>query len=625
MKRFSSVLLFTLVCMLTFAEPFYVRVNSKDNYATSPTGKVDFQGRTQYAAMCVPLKAGDLLTCYDAENGAEWAITVNDVGDTWGAKGFTIESYGLKCSVAGSYDIYIKLQYEDDCWYIEGPKSDCTAAKPVDPGKPIDPVNPGKPDDGKYTTSAPSQYQGVMLQAFYWDSYTDKGYGRTKWFDFVKDNAPVAKEMGDWFDLIWLPPSAQSTGGTGYLPRNYSNQSSDWGKQSYLTQLIDTLHHHGARVVADMVVNHVAGDNGWCSFAKLDFGEYGTFTPDASWICKTDEVNSDPNAGSCKGKATGAADDGYGDEANYGAGRDWDHNNSKVRDMIKAYGKWLINVIGYDGFRYDYCKGFHNSHINDYNSASKAFFSVMEYWDGNPDVLLSRLNDAGYNTCTFDFGVKYAALNEGIAAGNYGGCKGAGLLGRGKSRYSVTFVDSHDSFQRDNNEFMGAGNSMKNYDGKTMQANAYILCMPGTPCVSWPHWVTWKEDIKKIINARYKTGVHNESSVTDEAGSGYYKATINGTEGELRLLIGPNSGYNSTPSGYTLAAKGTNWGVYYKQTGKRGNKNEERKPIRISVPTNLESVEEAATVAPAAKKFIENGKLLIEVDGVRYDVMGHKL
>ena len=38
----------------------------------------------------------------------------------------------------------------------------------------------------------------------------------------------------------------------------------------------------------------------------------------------------------------------------------------------------------YDGFRYDYCKGFHNSHINDYNSAAKTYFSVMEYWDAMP-------------------------------------------------------------------------------------------------------------------------------------------------------------------------------------------------------------------------------------------------
>ena len=79
-------------------------------------------------------------------------------------------------------------------------------------------------------------------------------------------------------------------------------------------------------------------------------------------------MNSNPAAGDCK--ATGNPDDGYGSEANYEAGRDWDHNNAKVREMCKAYLKWLRNDIKIDGFRYDYCKGFHNSHINDYNTAA---------------------------------------------------------------------------------------------------------------------------------------------------------------------------------------------------------------------------------------------------------------
>ena len=157
-------------------------------------------------------------------------------------------------------------------------------------------------------------------------------------------------------------------------------------------------------------------------------------------------MNFDEKAGSCKGKATGADDDGYGSEANYDSGRDWDHKNPDVQAMFKAYLKWLRNDVKIDGFRYDYCKGFHNSHINDYNSAAQAYFSVMEMWDGDVNVLQNHLKDAGWNTLTFDFATKYKAFNNGVAADNYCGLRGAGLLGAGKARYAVTFLDSHDSY-----------------------------------------------------------------------------------------------------------------------------------------------------------------------------------
>ena len=374
-------------------------------------------------------------------------------------------------------------------------------------------------------------------------------------------------------------------------------------------------------MIADIVINHAVAGQGWCNYNQTyNFGEYGSFKPDGSYICNTDEMNYDSKAGSCKGYATGGADDGYGDEANYPDGRDWDHTNSNVQAMFKAYLKWLHNVIKIDGVRYDYCKGYHNSHINDYNRAAQTYFSVMEYWDGNVNTLQSRLADAGWNTTTFDFATKYTAFNDGIASENYYKLQGAGLPGAGKSRYAVTFVDSHDSFQRDNNELCGEGNSMSLCRDKVLQCNAYMLSMPGVPCVFWPHWVTFKEEIKKMINARYKTGVHSESSVNDEAGNGYYKATIYGKNGEIRLLLGPNSGYNTTPQGYTLAVKGTNYGVYYKTTSARGDKDKERQPI-------VEGVEQPSdsSLKGRGEKFVKDGQLLIRVGEQVFDAMGRKI
>ena len=616
MKKSITIVFAILCAVMVQAQSYGILVNGKMYFAGT---KVDeFEGFQQYLAH-VQVNSGDYCQLYDKDNAAAWAVDVSQ----YAVEGFTRNGDRINVTVSGCYDFYIKLKYEQDELYI-GNGSDCGSGEDISGGG----DDPGPQPQPGYYTSAPEKCPDVLLQAFYWDSYQDPTktgstttvYGRTKWIDHLNGkNNTSAEEIGKWFDLVWLPPMSNSTGGTGYLPIKYSNLNSDWGTEAKLKELINVFRQNGARVVADIVINHIAGSAGWCTFAKLDFGEYGKFEPDASWICNTDEMNYDSGAGACKGKATGAADDGYGSEANYEAGRDWDHTSTNVQNMCKAYLKWLKNDIHVDGFRYDYCKGFHNWHVGDYNKAAEAYFSVMEYWDGDVSALQYHLNDANWNTLTFDFALKYTAFNNGIAADNYGALKGAGLPGAGKARYAVTFLDSHDSFLRDGNEFCGEGNSMTVCKDKIMQCYAYLLSMPGVPLVFYPHWVTFKDAIIPLINARYKTGVHSESSVSDEAGDGYYKATITGTNGQIRLLVGPNSGYNSTPDGFTLAGKGLNYGVYIKTDGTRGDKDTER------VDRTKTAVEDVRADNVKGEKFIENGQLFIRCNDQVFDVMGNRV
>ena len=42
----------------------------------------------------------------------------------------------------------------------------------------------------------PAECEDVMLQAFYWDSYTLNKYGRTKWLDLLKDTAVRHRRSG---------------------------------------------------------------------------------------------------------------------------------------------------------------------------------------------------------------------------------------------------------------------------------------------------------------------------------------------------------------------------------------------------------------------------------------------
>ena len=671
------VILFAVFCcnFALIAAPYGLLINGTTKLEATAVGETDFDGREQFLVSCVALNQGDKVQLHDFGSGASWMCAIDPYGEY---QKFTKNTDHLTCNTAGSYDFYIKLQYQNDMLYI-GPGQNCGNVTPPTPdpnatyyvtgsaelvgadkawsetaismtknadntfthtfselaegviyrmkitngtwaqnwgysavqNAPKGVVGDGDGNvvfelkakgnvvvnfngasitmQGSFTedepikpthgSSVPSKCEDVMLQAFYYDSYRDGApgdvvlsgtttLGNTKWSTLLNQSG----EIGSYFDLVWLPPSGKSEGGTGYHQTQYSNQNSDWGKQKELLEFINRMHAANTKVVADIVINHAGCKSSWCDFYPQNFGEYGTFQPDASWICKTDEVNFNPEAGEWKGKATGTDDGGYNMQDNYASARDWAHADPRVQEMMKAYLKWMKDVIGFDGWRYDYAQGFKGKYIDMYNSAAANYFSVVEFWNGDMNNIKSYLNDVNWNTLAFDFSTKYSAI-QGIADGDYTKCKGAGLLGAGLSKYAVTFVDSHDTYfgckgGRDNNdEIAGCGKSMEDYNkDRVLGANAFILSMPGVPCVFYSHWAKYKDAIGKMVLARKAAGVHSESKVSDEAGNGYYKATITGHHGSVRLLLGPNSGYNTTPQGYTLAYKGGNFAMYYTST-----------------------------------------------------------
>ena len=408
-----------------------------------------------------------------------------------------------------------------------------------------DPVTPGD-----YEKAVPDSCEDIMLQAFYWDSSNDHGYGISKWSTL----SGKTSEINPYFDLVWLPPSCKTKDNMGYIPAQYSNQNSNiWGNEYELKALINAFHHSGTRVIADIVINH-SGDVNTVQFMDQDFGEYGHFYPQTSWITQNDE----------HGQSGSHPDDGQ-HEANYGSARDWDHQNTEVQNMCKAYLKFLKNKVGYDGFRYDYAGGFHVSHLNDYNAASGPYFSVMEYWVESASEIKTRVNEASQNTLAFDFPCRAAAFKNGIAKNDYSKCVNAGLRGQGISKYAVTFVDNHDTFQRTNTESdikNSTDGASANDRALMLQCNAYILSMPGVPCVFWPHWVKYQSEIQKMIIARKSAGIHSESTVTEQSGSGWYEATVTGKRGNVILYLG-SSATKAAPEGYTLALKDSKVAMYY--------------------------------------------------------------
>ena len=491
---------------------------------------------TEYMILNLPLTAGQTIQIYDSCNNAAWVISQYASS----SYEFTITNNKYVVAEDGEYDIYIKFIYGADEIYIH--------------------------KAGTNGSAVPSQCGDVLLQGFYYDSYevdsTHEGtltYGDTKWRTLLKQ----AGEIGAYFDLIWLPPSAYSSG-VGYHPKQYSNQNSDWGSRAELENLISAFHNSNTKVVADIVINHVEAMASWCDFAVQDFGEYGVFTPDGSYICSNDEMNADWTradslAGDCWGTATGSPDDGE----NWDGARDWSHDKVYVQDMFKAYLQWMKNVMHYDGWRYDKGDGFNNWHMDNYNRASDPYIAFKEHWS-SVDNIKYGIEQANMNVMALDFQTKYSVMDN-LAGWNYIG-RGNGLLSDNYwQRYAVTFVDNHDMFLRSDangQEFGGYQNSMTDdLKFRLLNANAFILAMPGVPCVFYPHWAKYKEEIKPMINARHLAGVHNESAVTDEYwddNNSGYQATIHGKNGYLILCLGTKANKQGFGSDYKLIASGYN-------------------------------------------------------------------
>lgn len=543
----------------------------------------------EYMLRGVELTAGQKLQIRNnCPGGADWVIT--KFSDT--SFEFKIQDGKYVVAESGKYDFYFKFIYENDEIFVS--------------------------KEGTWTTAVRPQCTDVMIQAFYNESYNASApgvseYGDTKWTTLLEQ----AAALGEDFDLIWLPPSANGSG-MGYHPKKYSDQNSNWGSQEKLIELIGALHSAGSRVIADIVINHCEGWTTWCDFPELDFGTYGKFNPDCSWICKNDEVNSDPSSPQ-QGAATGSYDDGE----NWAGARDWAHDMPKVQEMFKAYLKWMKNVIGYDGWRYDKGDGFNNWHHDNYNKASGPYIAFMECYSGT-DEIQSRIAQANSNLMGLDFDLKWHVFNS-IAGWDYSHGRGDCMMSRGDGYHAVTFMESHDWFLRSDNEneFGGRGHSMtEEMKPRLLQCNAFLLSMPGVPCIFYPHWKKYREFIKPMIQARKLAGVHSQSEVKDEyvTATGYQATIVGKDDGYLIFCLGDKAHQDFSSAGYECKAS-----YYAENDCSLGHDASFQMWVKPKTSTDPSAVEEVEEQPVKAEKFFQNGQLFIRLGDKVYNVLGNTI
>lgn len=395
----------------------------------------------------------------------------------------------------------------------------------------------------------PSQYKGVMLQGFFWDSYTD-----TQWTNLEAQ----ADELAEFFSLVWVPQSGKSSSSPsmGYNDLYwFTDYDSSFGNEQQLRSMIKTFRQKGIGTIADVVINHRSSMPGtWMTFPSETYNGT-TYTMLPSDICANDDSGN--TAANAEVKPTGANDTGD----DFDGARDLDHTSANVQTIVKAYLRFLLDDLGYAGFRYDMVKGYAPTYTGLYNSYAQPEFSVGEYWDGSATNLATWVNgtktDDKVQSAAFDFALKYR-LRDCCNAGTNWSQLGQSYLASDLRlrRYAVTFVDNHDTYDRDNDSETTAN---------IVAANAFILAAPGTPCIFLPHWKSYKADIKQMIYARQLAGLHNESTFTNLVNkTTQYGMKVNGTgDASVVVLMGSTAWPTSqTQSDYFLVASGTNYAYY---------------------------------------------------------------
>lgn len=393
-----------------------------------------------------------------------------------------------------------------------------------------------------------------MLQGFYWDSFKE-----TKWTTLEKQ----AAELGNYFSLVWIPQSGNCGGGNsmGYNPLYYWNQHSTFGTESELRSLIKAFKANGIGTIADVVVNHRGNMSNWVDFPAETYNGV-TYQMQSTDIC------ADDDGGETK---SWASKNGYQLSANNDTGEGWsgmrdlDHKSENVQKCVKAYTKYLVDDLGYTGFRYDMVKGFSASYVAGHNNNAGVQFSVGEHF-GNVEEAKRWIDAAKYNgtrqSAAFDFQFHYT-LAKAVKEKNWRYLNNSAyhLVSSGSeyNRYAVTFVENHDTQYRSPSE---AGSEAISSDIRA--CNAYLLAMPGTPCVFLKHWISYKKDIKMMIEARKLVGIKNTSTYTNmKQDAGYSAIAVRG-EGSKMLLavVGPDAASYTASEAYKKLCEGEGY-VYY--------------------------------------------------------------
>ncbi len=372
-----------------------------------------------------------------------------------------------------------------------------TSCSKDDGGDTIDPTDDGQgteqptPEEPKaIDLSAYDNGEGVMMQAFYWDVEP-----RFEWWTNLTDKFPEWSESG--INRIWIPVASKGQSGgysMGYDVSDYfdfgnfeqhGTTETRFGSRTELEEMIKTAHDNDIEVIEDIVINHNSGGG-------LQYNPYRD---------KETYTLFDEEHGNASGMFNRTYEDFYPNSvSNYDPGSlfyeetNLDHNRERVQDWLwkkdNSVAKYYKNVMGFDGWRFDYVLGYEPWVVKAWLDEVGGF-SIVELWDGNAGVLRDYVEETGSRA--FDFAAFYK-LEEGLDRFEDLNQLTKDMLWQSHPDKAVTFTANHDT-EKDEN----VDNNIER--ANKMKAYAFIMTHPGYPCVFYLDYEddTFKSEMQNLI------------------------------------------------------------------------------------------------------------------------------
>jgi len=229
-------------------------------------------------------------------------------------------------------------------------------------------------------------------------------------------------------------------------------------------------------------------------------------------------------------------------------GNDFNTFDPVVQTRLSDWGNWLIDKIGFDGFRLDFVRGFQEEFVANWVNGlplvnGQQPFIVGEYWGADYRIKdwVNNVASLGAYVNGFDFPLKNTLTdmcNKNGSEFNMSWLNHAGLVRNGYGHTLpgtsvVTFLDNHDT-----------GKEHDKWVTKDFHLGyAYILTHEGRPCIFYPHFFgdtqndandkskavtapAWLRDSLKDLIAIRKTYLGGVITVLSEIGNPYPSENI---------------------------------------------------------------------------------------------------
>lgn len=227
----------------------------------------------------------------------------------------------------------------------------------------------------------------------------------------------------------------------------------------------------------------------------------------------------------------------------------------------------LMDDYGIDGWRWDYVWGYEVHEVVSWIKSTDRdeYISIGEYWQDSPymknDPMVNRYGADEASRilgwakesegCAFDIILKRQIQTADPSRLKYG----LNSMGNAAERSSVvTFVDNHDMGASPYSTANGWGQECwpcpPFYKSK---AYAFIMTMPGTPCIYWPDFFDWGlgNEISQLASLRKNCRISASSEWIDLCGSYTgFAGIVKNDKNEETLAISIGSNYKGPGPGW---------------------------------------------------------------------------